>query len=141
MLQVDPYQRPTMKSIARFPLFKSNLSSNFLFFYHRPIILVHSSNESLEKWKNGKQQKEKNDICSYENESYFNSNSYINDEKITQFDGVIPLSLHYAFRSKTPQKMKRYGVNNHVLNNISFITAPLPNPRNKKSTKNRIDYN
>lgn len=141
MLQVDPCQRPTMKSIARFPLFKSDISSNFVFFYNRPIISVHNNRESFEKWKNGKQQKEKKKFNSFEKESYINSNSYIDNGKIIQFDGTIPLSLHYAFRSKTPQKMKRYGVNNHVFNNISFITAPFSNPKNKKSIKNRIDYN
>lgn len=112
MLQVDPCQRPTMKSIARFPLFKKDV----------PIMNNLFSLKNNRLFKEEKNQKEKN-IFSKSCELNHNSTSDINRNELILCNDSIPLSLSYNFRLKTYQKLKKNGMNKYITNDASFRTA------------------
>lgn len=134
MLQVYPNERPTMKSIIRFPLFKDDTSFTFNFFNHNHSFLGHNIKQSDSLYEE-KTEKEANRAFENEYITKYNSTSNVDEEKINNYNVFVPLSLNCVLKSRKPIRNKCIEMNRHKLKMLSFKTVSLICQRDKKLMK------
>ncbi|KAK8842562.1 hypothetical protein M9Y10_025420 [Tritrichomonas musculus] len=124
MMQVDPSQRPTMKSVSSCSLFQEEVSSIFHFSHHRNSFSGINSQNNTKEDDSIQGQKMHHDgiqeSLRIEDQSSNNSNT-----KETDSHDMTSLALSHTFRSTSPIQKRRRCATLPTPENTSFKTAPF----------------